>query len=161
MSTLPLRDQVGNVLVDFHVVEESDLPTLDSQLPLPASFIVVLFGNNILMVFDRWRRQWELPGGNRERGETPRQAAMRELAEETGIEAVELCFAAVAEFDLRSPPRREYTAVYRTELRGRPRLMINDEVADFRWWDPRSPLDAGMNPLDAEIGCRVIGLMPR
>jgi 8-oxo-dGTP diphosphatase len=155
MSTLPLRDQAGNVLADFHVIKESELPTLDSRIPLPASFIVVMFGNTILMIFDRWRRQWELPGGNREAGETPRQAAMRELAEETGIDAVELNFAAVAEFDLRSPPRREYAAVYRTELHAIPRLVVNDEAADFCWWNPRSPLGAGMNPLDTEIGCRV------
>jgi 8-oxo-dGTP pyrophosphatase MutT (NUDIX family) len=153
---LPLRDQVGNVLVDFRVTEESDLPTLDSRVPLAASFIVVLFNSSILMIFDRWRRQWELPGGTREEGETARQAAMRELAEETGIEAVELDFAAIAELDLRSPTRREYAAVYRTELRAAPRLVVNNEVADFCWWDPHWPLGDDMNLLDAEIGRRVV-----
>jgi 8-oxo-dGTP diphosphatase len=157
MSALPHQDQSGNVLVDFHVVEEFELFTLDSRVPLPASFIVVVFDGTILMIFDRWRQQWELPGGMREGDETPRQTAVRELAEETGIDAVELDFAAVAEFDLRSPSRREYVAVYRTELRAVPRLVVNDEAAHFCWWNPRSPLGDGMNPLDAEIGRRVVG----
>ncbi|MGH3809175.1 MAG: NUDIX domain-containing protein [Pseudonocardiaceae bacterium] len=44
----------------------------------------------------------------RERGETARQAAARELTEETGIWTTDLDFAAVDEFDLRQPARREY-----------------------------------------------------
>ncbi|MGW7693821.1 NUDIX domain-containing protein [Streptomyces asiaticus] len=38
------------------------------------------------MVFDRFRQSWELPGGRIEAGESPRQAAARELLEETGQE---------------------------------------------------------------------------
>jgi 8-oxo-dGTP pyrophosphatase MutT (NUDIX family) len=63
------------------------------------------------MVFNGWRRQWELPGGMRDPGETTRQAAVRELAEETGIRSVDLDFVAVAEVDLQRPSRREYTAI--------------------------------------------------
>jgi 8-oxo-dGTP diphosphatase len=158
MARLPLRDQAGNVLVDIRAIEESDLSPLDSRIPMPASFVVVVVDHTLLMIFDRWRQQWELPGGMREEGESPRQTAMRELSEETGIESVPLDFAAVVEFDLRSPPRREYAAVYRTELRIAPRLMANDEAADVRWWDPRSPVGDGMSPLDAEIGRRVLGV---
>jgi 8-oxo-dGTP pyrophosphatase MutT (NUDIX family) len=55
-----------------------------------ASLIVVRFGNPVLMLFNGWRRQWELPGGMRDPGETARQAAVRELAEETGIGSVDL-----------------------------------------------------------------------
>jgi len=42
----------------------------------------------------------------REPGETAREAAARELAEETGIHDVALTFAAVAEFDLAAGGRR-------------------------------------------------------
>ena len=140
------------MLLDIRTIEESEL---SSRVPLPASLVVVVLTNTILMIFDRWRQQWELPGGMREPGETPRQTATRELTEETGIESVDLHFAALAEFDLRSPPRREYAAIYRTDLPATPHLVVNDEAANFHWWDPRSPLTNAMNPLDAEIGRRV------
>jgi 8-oxo-dGTP pyrophosphatase MutT (NUDIX family) len=55
------------------------------------------------MVLDAVRGEWELPGGMRERDETPRQAAVRELAEETGIVAADLESAAVAGFSLTRP----------------------------------------------------------
>jgi 8-oxo-dGTP pyrophosphatase MutT (NUDIX family) len=92
-----VRDDDGNVLVDVRFVAESALGMWERRLPMPASLIVVRFGDSVLMVFDGWRQQWELPGGMREPGETARQAAVRELAEETGIEAVNLDFVAVVE----------------------------------------------------------------
>src|SRR3954452_3655479 len=41
--------------------------------------------DRVLLVRHRWR-QWVPPGGAVEPGELPRQAAMRELAEETGLQ---------------------------------------------------------------------------
>ncbi len=156
MVGLPLHDGVGNALVGFRFAAESELAVLDDRIPMPASLIVVTFAGRVLMVFDRWRMQWELPGGMLAPGETARQAAVRELAEETGISTTDLDFTAVAQFALRRPTRREFAAVYRTALQVKPQLVVNDEVSDFRWWDPCSPLGDDMSPLDAEIGRRVI-----
>jgi 8-oxo-dGTP pyrophosphatase MutT (NUDIX family) len=93
----------------------------------------------------------------RERGEIARQAAARELREETGIRPGRLTFAAVAEFDLVNPVRRESLAVYRVRLRAVPRLVVNQEVSGFRWWRPSEPVSDGLSPLDAEIARRVFG----
>jgi len=93
----------------------------------------------------------------READETASQAAVRELAEETGIIAVDLELAAVAGFGLTCPARREYAAIFRLILPAIPRLAADDEILDFRWWDLRSPLPGDMSPLDAEIGRRVTG----
>ena len=58
--------------------------------PVPAVGVVVLRGEEVLLV----RRgtpprlgQWSLPGGRIEWGETAAAAALRELREETGVEA--------------------------------------------------------------------------
>ncbi|MBE8516483.1 NUDIX hydrolase [Amycolatopsis sp. H6(2020)] len=151
MAELPLRDRAGNVLLAVRRVAESELPRL---VPLPAALIVVVHAGAVLMMFDKRRRQWELPGGMREAGETAREAAARELAEETGIHGVALTFAAVAEFDLADPRRREFLAVYRAELATAPRLVLSEEGLGFRWWSPREAVDPDVSPLDAELAAR-------
>jgi len=156
MTAFPIRDRAGNTLVGFRFVAEEDLTLPVGQVPLTASLVVVTHAHTVLMVFDSWRKQWELPGGMLEPGETMRQAAVRELREETGIHVVGLTFAAVAEFELTRPARRELLAVYRVRLKAVPRLTVNDEVLEFRWWLPSKPVNWDMSPLDAEIARRVV-----
>ncbi|HEV2779004.1 MAG TPA: NUDIX hydrolase [Actinophytocola sp.] len=129
---------------------------LAEHLPMPASLVVVTLADTVLVMFNGWRGQWELPGGMREPGESARQAAVRELAEETGIRTEDLVFAMIVEVDLKRPERREYTAVYRTDLSVAPPLTVNDEALDFRWWNPRSRLIPDLNPIDAEIARRAV-----
>lgn len=60
------------------------------EWPRPAASIAVFRGDAVLIV-ERGkgavRGVWSLPGGHIEPGETARAAALRELAEETGVEA--------------------------------------------------------------------------
>ncbi|MFI7121747.1 NUDIX hydrolase [Amycolatopsis sp. NPDC049868] len=156
MAELPIRDRAGNALVDFRFVAEGELEGLVEHVAVPASLVVAVHAEAVLMMFDSRRRQWELPGGMREAGESPREAAVRELGEETGIHGVDLSFAAAAEFDLVKPERRELLAVYRTQLQVAPRLTVNGEALDFRWWPPSEPVSEEMSPLDAEIARRVV-----
>jgi hypothetical protein len=47
VAVVPVRDDDGNVLVDIRFVAESDLGMLERQLPMPASLIVVRFGDSV------------------------------------------------------------------------------------------------------------------
>src|ERR1051326_4111055 len=80
MTTSPGRplvvDWQGNMLASFTPGTEHSPP---EDAPLPAALVALWRGACVLMVFDRFRQQWELPGGGIEPGETPRQAALREL----------------------------------------------------------------------------------
>lgn len=54
--------------------------------PIPGGSVAVVKGDSLLLVEDfRYDRKWKLPSGAIEVGESPREGAIRELEEETGL----------------------------------------------------------------------------
>ena len=54
---------------------------------LEGAYVAVWHGERLLMIRNSYRTRLSLPAGGLERGETPVQAALRELREEVGIES--------------------------------------------------------------------------
>ncbi|MGH3710056.1 MAG: hypothetical protein ACRDRU_21655 [Pseudonocardiaceae bacterium] len=50
MAALPLRDHVGNTLVDFRFADESKLEIVDNRITMPLLLIVVTLADTVLMV---------------------------------------------------------------------------------------------------------------
>lgn len=53
-----------------------------------SAFAVIRRGHSILLVKPRFKRRWNLPGGRLDGDETPLQAVIREVWEETGLRAM-------------------------------------------------------------------------
>jgi len=133
--------------------DESLLSRLDPAVPLPLALVVARREGRTLLVLNRWRQEWELPGGMIDPGETPRTAAGRELVEETGQLLPALTFAAVALFELAPDRRREHAAVYTAAAAASMAFEPDDEIEALCWWDG-GPLPR-LAELDAEIARRV------
>ena len=73
----------------FLKINEEDLK---KHSPIAGSFAVIKCEGKVLMVYNKWRKQWELPAGQRDGEETPKECAKRELYEETGQEVTDLEF---------------------------------------------------------------------
>ncbi|WP_329080106.1 NUDIX hydrolase [Streptosporangium sp. NBC_01469] len=145
MNRALAQDTKGNALMAFlptaHVADVPD------DAPMPAALVAVWCGRHLLLVFDRFRGEWELPGGGIDPGETPLQAAVRELHEESGLHLPTLTLAGYARFRLVDPPRDEYAAIYTAHVPALHHAFTpNQEISAIRWWDT-----AGAPPGDTQV----------
>ena len=76
-------DRKGNKLLDIIDVNEADA---DKEYgPINHCLAVVKIGDDYLMGWNNWRKDWEIFGGCREENETLRECITRECKEELGI----------------------------------------------------------------------------
>lgn len=102
----------------------------------PPRFAVTLARarGGITLVFSRYRQVWELPGGLIDPGETARQCAAREFAEETGGRAGTLEWLGIVEVNDGST---HFGAVYRCTADSLPDGFENEETAGLATWTRR------------------------
>lgn len=121
-------------------------------VPCPLALVVMEVEEQILLGLNRWRESWELPGGMLEEGESPRQAAHRELREETAVVLPndDLLWAGLATFELVNPPRIELAAVFVATLENRPSSKNSEELTELGWFRVEEPPSAHA-PLDLAV----------
>ncbi|MGP3970275.1 NUDIX hydrolase [Streptomyces sp. 6N223] len=146
LATGPL----GMKLLAFERVPEE---TRFADVPVAYGLVALWHTGRLLLVHVRHRDCWELPGGGIDPGETPREAAARELWEEAGqrVEPGELRFSGFALTAL--PDKRTlYGAVYDAEAAHVADFTPTDEIAAIHWWDLSEPLRGGrLQTVDAYL----------
>ena len=99
-----------------------------------ARIIVVSPDQHVLLVRLRYFAGWYLPGGGVDKGETPLQAARREVAEEVGLLDPTLPCQLFGVYLNRREGRDDYAVVYVMQAPGRHQPPPHFEVAEARWW---------------------------
>jgi len=89
----------------------------------------------LLLVRDRGFRQFSLPGGGLQAGETAEEAVVRELEEETGLRTISLTPLPVC----RTSDTYNTYLLFDIEAEGALRIDPG-ELADAQWWDGRQPV---------------------
>ena len=80
-------------------------------------------------------RGWEIPGGHLEPGESPEQALIREVLEETGLDV------SIIEWNKQYYPKGWVASVVTTEKPHQESWQVTDsKVEEIRWWDCVPPV---------------------
>jgi len=78
---------------------------------------------------------WQPVTGNVEKGEVPIDAALRELEEETSMEAVSIV-GPVHEFDFFDDGREQHEVVFGAKIAKGEKIKLSREHEDYRWVEP-------------------------
>ncbi|GII89773.1 NUDIX hydrolase [Sinosporangium siamense] len=145
-----VEDDAGNALTAFYPVG-NEVSLTDG--PTPFALVAVWCEGRLLLVFNRLRGHWELPGGMVDPGESLQQAAVRELEEESGLHVAPLVLVGYARFMLGVECRVEYGGLYTaTVLSPHTSFTPNEEISAITWWDCVTPLKGRVHPIDAYLG---------
>lgn len=77
-----IKNKCGYELLEYIKCEEHEI---DNYENITGAGVIFRVGNQnkYLIGFNNWRKQWEIPAGRIEKGESARETAIRELFEET------------------------------------------------------------------------------
>ncbi|MGP3977238.1 NUDIX domain-containing protein [Streptomyces sp. 8N114] len=117
--------------------------TVPETIRYTADVVAVTADGRVLLIERGWEPfegRWALPGGHVDEGETSREAAVRELAEETGVQVAAGDLRQLGAFDRpgRDPRGRYVTVAYFAHVPADTRATAGDDARAARWW----PLDS-------------------
>jgi len=124
--------------VKFHAVGEHETGSLPT---LVFAAIIARSPQGVVLVLNSVRKVWELPGGFIDAGESPRQAAIRELAEEAGCVARDTRWLGVVEVN---DGKTRFGALLYCEVNQVPAQFSSSETVAIDFWrDDRGPGPVG------------------
>ena len=130
----------GDMFLEFTKVSEEELLNPANYNPLTVSLIIVKHQKKFLLVFNKFKRKWELPGGMIDEGEHPRDCASRELMEETNQAGQGVNFNGIMKFCLQPDKRIEFGALYSCQTNKIVPFKENDEVEKITFWDAETDI---------------------
>lgn len=122
----------GWTFEEFLPIHEEELSTFS---PVAGSYSIIVNNDNILLCFNTWRDQWELPAGKREKNEHPKLCASRELHEETGQLVDDLLFLGLLKLKKINSFDIKYNSVYTSKVSELHPFLENDETSMITLWD--------------------------
>ena len=151
---MTIKNKCGYELLEYIPCKEQEIMNYKN---VTGAGIVVKVGDKFLIGFNNWRKQWEIPAGGIEKGESARQAAIRELFEETHQKVDNIEFKGLIK---KKRPSGEivYNAIFICEKDSISQFIKNDEDEndEIKLWD----LKENIGYVD-EVDLKIIEIVQR
>ena len=148
-------DNKGNQLLEVIQGNEDELIANETHRPLPLSLVIVKCAEGFMLLKNKYRNVWELPGGCIEPNETPKECAVRECLEESGYAISNPRFAGMIKFFLlpdffRAESRIEYATLYCADVQQTIAFQENEEISALCWHNIGDQMEDA-NPMDVKL----------
>ncbi|MDY5575869.1 MAG: NUDIX hydrolase [Lachnospiraceae bacterium] len=127
------KNKSGWKLIEYIDIKEEDIQQYQN---VTGAYAILKVADKYVIGYNDWRQQWEFPAGGIDAGETPRQAAIRELYEETHQRNEALKFKGLFKVE-DAKGNIKYQAIFigeQAEIIPFERKE-NDEISEIRLWD--------------------------
>lgn len=127
------KNKSGWKLIEYIDIQEEDIDRYEN---VTGAYAILKVADKYVIGYNSWRQQWEFPAGGIDVGETAREAAVRELYEETHQRNEMLKFKGLFKVE-DAKGIIKYQAIFIGE---QPELKPfehkeNDEMSEIRLWD--------------------------
>lgn len=127
------KNKSGWKLIEYIDIQEEDIDRYEN---VTGAYAILKVADKYVIGYNSWRQQWEFPAGGIDVGETAREAAVRELYEETHQRNEMLKFKGLFKVE-DAKGIIKYQAIFIGE---QPELNSfehkeNDEMSEIRLWD--------------------------
>lgn len=132
------KNKSGWTLLEYIDIEEKDIKKYEN---VTGAYAILKIKDKYVIGYNGWRKQWEFPAGGINEGETAREAAIRELYEETHQKNEELEFKGLFKVE-DAKGKIKYQAVFVGEQDELSPFQYteNDEMDEIKLWDMKEDI---------------------
>lgn len=123
----------------LEIIAVGEDEVLEKYSPVTHALAVVKYNEQFVLLFNKYRSQWEVAGGCLEANETLRGCVERECFEEIGCRVSHIKYIGLMRFLLKpdyfhKEERVEFGALYCAELTEEIRFLENDEMSRLHFY---------------------------
>lgn len=129
----------GDIFEEFIEIFEEDISNIDLDFPLTHALVVAKNDDGFLLMYNNWKKNWEVAGGILENNESLQECALRELLEETNQIPSKIKFRGLMKFHLHNG-KTEYGGLFCAYIKEVRPFQSNDEARDIIFWDGQTDI---------------------
>lgn len=132
--------------------------TAEPLLPVHFAVMIARYNGSFLLVYNRLRACWELPGGLVDEGETAQVAAERELFEETGQRTLSSRLLGSLEYITEAREGNLLGTLFCCDIEALKPFIPNEEIAELALWSGQESVGVQNVGAVSDIDRRLLAL---